>query len=257
MSMWKQLSALVRGKSHEAGQSIADANALTILDQQIRDAGNAQAKARDDLAGLTAKRRMLEKELESLAAQRDKYEASARAAMQRGDMDLARQVAERLATIEAEGSTKQPQIAEMRAAEDRIRGIITQGDGKIEALRREVEVVRANESVQRAQAAVASSYGTTSSSLGSAADSLKRIKERQLVREEKFRAAAELEDMRTGADLDTKLRDAGLLPGTSSADDILARLAGPSGGEPLRLPGGSGAGDASATSSDPARLPRE
>lgn len=249
MSMWKQLSALVRGKSHEAGQSIADANALTILDQQIRDAGNAQAKARDDLAGLTAKRRMMEKDLEALAAQRDKYEASARAAMGRGDMDLARQVAERLASIEAEGSGKQPQIAEMRGAEDRIRGIISQGDGKIEALRREVEMVRANESVQRAQAAVATSHGGATASLGSAADSLKRIKERQMVREEKFRAAAELEDMRTGADLDAKLRDAGLLPGASSADDILARLSAPAGGDAPRL--------TDASKRDPLQLPRE
>ncbi|HWU14130.1 MAG TPA: PspA/IM30 family protein, partial [Caulobacter sp.] len=61
--------------------------------------------------------------------------------------------------------------------------------------------------------------------LGSAADSLARIKERQAIRGEKIKAAGELEDRRTGADLDEKLRLAGILPGQSSADDILARLA--------------------------------
>ena len=227
MSMWKNLVALVRGTAHETGQSIVDAKALTILDQQIRDAGTLQAKARDDLATLTAKRRMIEKELEALTSQREKYESSARAAMARGDMDLAREVAERLATIESEATLKTPQIADMRAAEDKIRAIIKTGDGKIDALRREVDVVRANESVQKAQASVASSYGGAASSLGSAADSLARLKERQAIREEKFRASAELEDMRTGADLDSKLKAAGLLPGSSSADDILARLSQP------------------------------
>ncbi len=227
MSMWKNLVALVRGTAHETGQSIVDAKALTILDQQIRDAGSLQAKARDDLATLTAKRRMMEKELEGLTSQREKYESSARAAMARGDMDLAREVAQRLATIESEATLKTPQIADMRSAEDKIRGIIKTGDGKIDALRREVDVVRANESVQKAQASVASSYGGAASSLGSAADSLARLKERQLVREEKFKAQAELEDMRTGADLDEKLKAAGLLPGASSADDILARLSQP------------------------------
>ena len=246
--MWKQLVTLIRGSAHEAGQSVVDARALTILDQQIRNAGAAQAKARDDLATLTARRRLVEKDLEALTGQRGKYESSARAAMGRGDMDLAREVAERLASIEADQSAKQPQIAEMRAAEDRIRGIIKQSDGKIEALRREVEVVRANESVQKAQATVAASYGGTLSSMGSAADSLKRIKEQQAIRDEKFKAAAELEDMRTGADLDTKLRDAGLLQGHSSADDILARLSAPAGGEPLKLSDGS---------RDPLALPRE
>lgn len=237
--MWKQLVTLVRGTAHEAGQSVADARALTILDQQMRDAGTAQAKARDDLATLTARRRMVEKEVEALASQRDKYEASARAAIARGDMDLARQVAERLSTIEQDGSAKLPQVEEMRAAEDRMRAIIQSGDGKIEALRREVDVVRANESVQKAQAAVAGNYDGTLSQLGSAAESLQRMKERQAIQGEKFRAAAELEDSRTGADLDAKLKAAGLLPGASSADDILARLSAPPQGEALRLPDGS------------------
>jgi len=250
--MWKQLVTLLRGSAHEAGQSVVDKRALVILDQQIRDAHAAQGKARDDLATLTAKRRLIEKDTEALTAQRSKYEASARAAMQRGDMDLAREVAERLATIESEQATKAPQIADMRSAEDRIRGIIKQSDSKIQALAREVEVVRANESVQKAQASVAASYGGTISSMGSAADSLKRIKEQQAIRDEKFRASAELEDMRTGADLDAKLRNAGLLEGSSSADDILARLAGPvDGGEATRLPRGGG------TRTPPPSLPRD
>ncbi|HZF42203.1 MAG TPA: PspA/IM30 family protein [Sphingomonadaceae bacterium] len=235
MAMWKQLVALVRGSAFEAGQAVTDAKALTILDQQIRDAGAAQAKARDDMATLVAKRRMIEKEIEALEAQRSKYESSARAAMAKGDMDLARQVAERLSTIEAEVTTKQPAIADMRSAEDRMRQIISSTDGKIEAFRREIEVVRAQESVQKAQASVAASHGGAQSQLGSAAGSLKRLKEQQMIREEKFRAADELEDMRTGGDLDKKLRDAGLLGGSSSADDILARLSAPPEGEPLRL----------------------
>ena len=246
MAIWKQLVALVRGTAFEAGQAVTDAKALTILDQQIRDAGNAQAKARDDLATLVARRRMIEKDVEALAAQRTKYESSARAAMAKGDMDLAREVAQRLAAIEADGSAKVPQIEEMRVAEERMRGIITATDGKIDTLRREIEVVRANESVQKAQAAVAASHGGANSSLGSAADSLKRLKEQQMIRDEKFRAAAELEDLRTGGDLDAKLRTAGVLPGASSADDILARLSAPQGEDLQRL-----------ESKDPLALPRE
>jgi hypothetical protein len=48
-----------------------------------------------------------------------------------------------------------------------------------------------------------------------------------MIRGEKIRAAGELEDRRTGADLDEKLRLAGILPGQSSADDVLARLSPP------------------------------
>ena len=51
--------------------------------------------------------------------------------------------------------------------------------------------------------------------LGSAADSHSRIKERQAIAEENFKAAGELEDRRTGADLDAKRQAAGILPGHS------------------------------------------
>lgn len=225
MAIWSKIFTLGRAGAHEATAAVVDANALRILDQEIRDADKAQGRARDDLAGLVARRRILEAEVESFRAQAAKYEASARAAVNKGDMDLARQVAQRIADMEQDVALKAPQVADMRNAEEQIHSAIAATDRKIEQLRREVDVVRVNESVQKAQAAVAASGG--SSSLGSAADSLARIRERQMIRGEKIRAAGELEDRRTGADLDEKLRLAGILPGQSSADDVLARLAPP------------------------------
>jgi phage shock protein A len=234
MSMWSKLSALFRGAAHEGAQGIVDANALRILDQEIRDADAAQGKARDEMAALVARRRTLEKDATQLAEQARKYEASARAALAKGDEALAREVAQRIADLETEATQKAGQVAEMRNAEDRLRQVITQTDSKIEALRREIEVVKVNESVQRAQSAVVARAGSTGSNLGSAADSLKRIKERQAVRDERFKASQELEDMRTGADLDAKLKQAGILPGAASAADDLARLSAPA-ETPLQL----------------------
>jgi phage shock protein A len=225
MAIWSKLFTLGRAGAHEASTAIVDRNALRILDQEIRDADTAQGKARDDLAGLVARRRILEQEVDSFRAQVAKYEASARVAVDKGNMDLARQVAQRIADLEQDVASKAPQIADMRAAEDQIHAAIAGTDRKIEQLRREVDVVKVNESVQKAQATVAAS--SAGSSIGSAAQSLARIRERQMIRGEKIRAAGELEDRRTGADLDEQLRLAGILPGQSSADDVLARLTAP------------------------------
>jgi phage shock protein A len=225
MSIWNKLFTLGRAGAHEATAAVVDANAIRILDQEIRDADTAQGKARDDMATLVARRRILEKEVAGFRDQVTKYEGSARAAVQKGDMDLARQVAQRIADLEQDIALKEPQIGDMRAAEDQLHTAITATDRRIETLRREVEVVKVNESVQKAQAAVSARGAGAGASLGSAADSLARIKERQMVRGEKIKAAGELEDRRTGADLDEKLRLAGILPGQSSADDVLARLA--------------------------------
>ena len=121
MSMLRKLSALFRGSAHDAAQGVVDANALKILDQEIRDADKAQGKARDDLAGLVARRRILETEVESFRAQATKYEASARVAVEKGNMDLARQVAQRIADLEQDIALKSPQVEDMRAAEEQMR----------------------------------------------------------------------------------------------------------------------------------------
>jgi phage shock protein A len=212
MAIWSKLFTLGRAGANEAATAVVDRNALRILDQEIRDADKAQGKARDDLAGLVARRRILETEVESYRAQAAKYESSARLAMDKGDMDLARQVAQRVADLEQDIAMKAPQIEDMRGAEDNIHKAVAATDRKIEQLRREVEVVKVNESVQQAQSTVAAAGA--GSSLGSAAESLARIRERQAIRGEKIKAAGEL-------------RLAGITPGHSSADDVLARLAPP------------------------------
>ncbi|MGQ2989465.1 PspA/IM30 family protein [Brevundimonas sp.] len=227
MSMLAKLSALFRGTAHEAGQSLVDANALKILDQEIRDADTAQGKARDDLAGLVARRRMAENEMQSFGDQIAKYESSARSALSQGKTDLAREVAQRIAELETEIGTRGPLIEGMKQAEARLRQAIAATDQKIETLKREVDIVKVNDSVQRAQTSVALQSQGAHSRIGSAADSLARIKQKQAVQEEKLRVGQELEDRRTGADLDAKLKEAGILPGHSSADDILARLSAP------------------------------
>lgn len=227
MSIWGKLFTLGRAGGHEAAAAVVDKNAIRILDQEIRDADTAQGKARDDLAGLVARRRVLENEVASFRSQIEKYMASGRAAFNKGDEALARQVAQRIADLDADINLKVPQIEEMRAAEENIHSAVAATDRRIETLRREVEVVKVNESVQRAQASVAARGAGAGNSLGSAADSLARIKERQAVRGERIRAAGEIEDRRTGADLDEKLRVAGILPGQTSADDIFARLSAP------------------------------
>lgn len=224
MSMLAKLSALFRGTAHEAGQSVVDANALKILDQEIRDADNAQGKARDDLAGLVARRRMAENEMKSFGEQIGKYESSARTALGQGKTDLAREVATRIAELETEIGNRGPMIENMKTAEARLRTAIATTDQRIETLRREIDIVKVNDSVQKAQTSVALQSAGAQSRIGSAADSLQRIKQRQAINEEKLRAGQELEDKRTGADLDAKLKEAGILPGHASADDVLARL---------------------------------
>src|SRR5690606_5238407 len=84
------------------------------------------------------------------------------------------------------------------------------------------------ESLQRAQKAIASSHAGVNSRLGSAVGSLERIRERQAQLGARLEAGEEMAALESGADLDRQLLEAGISGRTSSADDILAELTGPS-----------------------------
>ena len=58
MAIWTKIITLFRGAAHEAGTAVVDANAMRILDQEVRDAQNALLRARDDLAKIMAQRKI-------------------------------------------------------------------------------------------------------------------------------------------------------------------------------------------------------
>ena len=47
MSIFSKLITLLRGTAHETGQKAVDANALRILDQEMRDAGAQLTRSRE------------------------------------------------------------------------------------------------------------------------------------------------------------------------------------------------------------------
>ena len=88
--------------------------------------------------------------------------------------------------------------------------------------------VKATDSLQRAQKAIASSHAGVNSRLGSAMGSLERIRDRQAHMAARLEAGDELAALESGADLDRQLLEAGIGGKTSSADDILLEISGPS-----------------------------
>ena len=224
MSLLKKIWTGVRGKAHETGDAIVDANALAILDQEIRDADSALAKARDQLSLIAAKRSLAEKECNELGAEKDKYLNAARASLEKGQDDLARRSAERVAQLEQQLDAKRQVMDDYSLSEKEMRASVAGIESKIKGLKQQVETVKANEAVIRAQAAVASSSSGMNSRLGDASASLQRIKERQELQRARIREAETLDNASSGADLDAALEAAGVTGTSRSADDILASL---------------------------------
>ena len=208
MTVWSKLLSALRGGANEVGEAIVDSQALRILDQEIRDADVELRKSREALASIMARHRLAQERVEKGAAQVAEYEQYAIKALEAGNEELAREVAEKIATLENQLEGERAQVAEFAASVAQLRKSVSQAEGNIRQLKQQVDTVKATESVQKAQMAVAQRYGNSKSKLQTAVDSLERIKQRQAERAATMDAAAELASAAAPDDaLDAKLRE--------------------------------------------------
>ena len=224
MSVWGKLFSAVRGGVNEAAESVADAQALRTLDQEIRDADTALRKARADLAGIMATAKALGRRVDEARAKDQKDLDSARAAMAAGREDLARQLADRMSRNRADLSRDEAELERLQAAQAQMLRAVQDTETRIQTMRREVESVKANESLLKAQSAIASSHAGVNSRLGSALHSLDRVQRRQEALAGRIEAGAELQALESGSSLDQALLEAGIGGNRSTSDDIFAEI---------------------------------
>lgn len=224
MSVWTKLFMAVKGGVNETAEGIADAQALRVMDQEIREAEKALAKAQTDLAGLMGKRRLSQKRRDEFAEKLSRDEQVVIRAIEQGREDLAEELAGRMVTIEAEFNKEEAGLAQLQASEQQLKQVISTTKNKLDMLKCEVETVKVTESVQKAQSAIASQSAGVQSRMGDASSSLMRIKERQAAHAAQMEASQELDAITDGSDLDRRLAEAGVAEGASTASTMLARI---------------------------------
>ena len=107
MTLWRKVGTLFRASAHEPLEQLVDANALRIMEQELRDTENAMLLAKRELAGLMATIKQLQRSNQQLSDELQQREEQARQALER-DVARVRQSFEDLS--EQEATT--PQIAE-------------------------------------------------------------------------------------------------------------------------------------------------
>jgi len=222
MSIFKRLVTVVRGHVSEAGEAIADANAITELDQLLRDCDKSLDDSKKSLTAMAGKRTLQEKTIAGLEADIAKYTDGARKAKAAENMDLARQAAERVMALQNDLGAATNLRDQYQASEQKIRDNIKALTIKKDRLKAEVDTVKATEQMQKSQAMLASSHANVNNSFSDASASLDRLKKRQAERAAQFEASAQLDDELTGSSLDKELGK--LDGGSSDADDFLANL---------------------------------
>lgn len=224
MSILSKIFTALRGGATEAGQTVVDANAMRILDQEIRDAGNELTRSKQELTKVMAQRQLLAGKSQDRLAKKAEYEGYIAGALRKGDEALARDVAERLAGVENELASDTQTLAQYDESINSLKAAIGQTERKLARVKQQIDTVKATEAVQRAQGAVASRSAGANGKVGTALDSLQRIQAKQAERGARMQASAQLESEGSDGDLNARLANAGLLSQSSSADNILDRF---------------------------------
>lgn len=225
MSIWKKLFTAVKGGVNEAAETIADSQALRILDQEIREAKEELRQSDSALASIIAKRKLSEQKVKALAQSISEYEQHAINAMEKGEEALALECAERVSKLRDEQEGEQRYLDQFSHSADTLRNNITQAKEKLRQLEQQVDVVKATETVQKAQAAVSARNVGANSKMRTAVESLDRIKQKQAEQQAKLEAAAEQYAEESGDALQAKLKQAGITgSANNSAKDELARI---------------------------------
>jgi len=214
----------IRGGASEVGESIVDANATRIFEQEIRDAENHLTKAKRDLTGVMAQQMASKRDVDRVQREITEHEGYAVQALEKGDETLALAVAEKIAALESELATSQQSLDSFEGSANRLKDLVKKSERQVAEYKRQLSMVKTTESVQKATSAITDNFSSSNSKLLSAKDSLERIKAKQQKFDDQMKAAEVLESENSDNSLAAKLKEAGIGSTDASANSVLDRL---------------------------------
>ena len=224
MSVIGKMLTLLRGSARELGESVVDANATRIYEQEIIDARNAILKAKSELTGVMAKEMQSAREIERIRAEALRLEDLALEALGKGKEALAEEVAVKIAETEQQLEEQSRVHADYALQVGKLKDLIKSAEAKVREHEREVAIARTTESVYKATRSIYDNIGASGSKLLNARESLDRIKRRHEELADRM-AAAESLDKETGTRaLEIKLAEAGIGGDAERARRVMERI---------------------------------
>ncbi|TVO51624.1 PspA/IM30 family protein [Denitromonas halophila] len=224
MSVIKKLVSLLRGSVREIGESVVDANATRIYEQEILDAKSSIDQAKRELAGVMAKEIQTARAMERLQAEILRYESLAVEALNKGQESLAEEVAGKVAELDQEHTEQTNAHAAFAVQVGKLKALIKNAEAKIREHEREISVARTTESVYRATSSISDNIASTGSRLSTARESLERIKKRHEDLADRMTAADSLDKEFGHRALEEKLNAAGIGDNADRQRKIMARI---------------------------------
>lgn len=224
MSVIGKMITLLRGSAREIGESVVDANATRIYEQEIHDAKQSIEVARVGLTEVMAKEIQSAREIDRLKKEIARYEMLAIEALDKAQERLAEEVAGRVGALELELEEQSKAHAEYAVQVVKLKDMIRGAEAKVREHEREISMVKTTESVYRATRSISDTIGTTGSKLLDARQSLERIKQRHADLADRMQAAESLDRELGEKALETKLAEAGIGANADRGRKALERI---------------------------------
>lgn len=225
MNVFNKILTALRGSVREIGESVVDANATRIYEQEIVDAQHHLNQARQDLTAVMAKEMQAGREITRLQLEIERYENHAAAALDKAQPQLANEVAERIVALDSELATQTQARDTFAANVARLKELIRKTEAKLREHERELAMAKTAESVFRATQSISQSMAGGGSRLLGAKESLDRIKQRHTDLADRMLAAEQLDAELGDKALEAKLAAAGIGDDSERKQAILARIA--------------------------------
>ena len=220
--MFKQLFTLARGRSEDAGRAFLDANALSLLRQQMREAADGVERSRKAVAVVMAYHDREKANLGGLETQIADLETRALEALEKEREDLAGEAAEAIADLEEEAKATRKAIATYGAEIARLRQCLKEAQAQLARLKRGQRLAEANDKSIKLRAHMP---GVSTSELSDAAETLTRLQERQEHALATAEAMSKLSAKANAETLDDRMADAGIgAPKHATGAAVLERL---------------------------------
>lgn len=224
MSVIKKVVTLLRSSAREIGESVIDANATRVYEQEIVDAKHSVDQARGDLTGVMAKEMQSARDIERLRRKVARYELLAIEALDKSQEGLAEEVAAKVAALEQELDEQTKAHASYAVQVARLKELIKTAEARIREHEREIAIARTTESVYRATRSISDNLGSGGSKLVTARESLERIKRRHEDLADRMAAAEQLDNELGHSALERKLAAAGIGDSADRTRKVMERI---------------------------------
>jgi len=203
--MLDTLRTLFRASRAETEEALIDGNAITLLAQHLRDAKADVERARRGLAALIARKAGEERQARALEDEIVRREGDARAAMNADEEALLHEIADRIAGLEDRKAQAAYARNELQQRIDALRETLREAERRMTTLTDELRLARSQALQRRTRGEI--DPGVQGSALQKAEEVAERLRVSGARIDD---ATTALADMRPDADLDSRLRDAGL-----------------------------------------------